>query len=87
MLLWEMKEKIKQKQDDTLNNTTRHRKSTLVVIYVPFLLEFENLMSVKLIYVLSSFPMLFLSILYPYSCKTHKISSKLDFVGPLMESK
>ena len=28
-----------------------------------------------------------LSILYPYSCKTHNISSKLGFVGFLMESK
>ena len=28
-----------------------------------------------------------LSILYPYSCKTHNISSKLDFVGFLMKSK
>ena len=28
-----------------------------------------------------------LSILYPYSCKTHKISSKLGFVGFLMERK
>ena len=28
-----------------------------------------------------------LSILYPYSCKTHKISSKLGFAGFLMESK
>ena len=26
-------------------------------------------------------------ILYPYSCKTHKISSKLGFVGLLMKSK
>ena len=46
-----------------------------------------KVMSVKLIYVLSSFHMLFLSILYPYSCTTHKISSKLGFVGFLMESK
>ena len=46
----------------------------------------ELLMSVKLIYVLSSFHMLLLSILYPYSCKTHNISSKLVFVGLLMES-
>ena len=28
-----------------------------------------------------------LSILYPYSCKTHKISSKLGFTGFLIESK
>ena len=28
-----------------------------------------------------------LCILYPYSCKTHKISSKLGFVGLLMKSK
>ena len=28
-----------------------------------------------------------LSILYPYSCKTHKISSKLGFSGFFMESK
>ena len=28
-----------------------------------------------------------LSILYPYSCKTHNISSKLGFVGLLMKSK
>ena len=28
-----------------------------------------------------------LSILYPYPCKTHKISSKLGFAGFLMESK
>ena len=28
-----------------------------------------------------------LSILYPYSCKTHNISSKLGFAGFLMESK
>ena len=28
-----------------------------------------------------------LSILYPYSCKTHNISSKLSFAGFLMESK
>ena len=28
-----------------------------------------------------------LSIVYPYSCKTHNISSKLNFVGFLMESK
>ena len=28
-----------------------------------------------------------LSILYPYSCKTHKIPSKLGFAGFLMESK
>ena len=28
-----------------------------------------------------------LSILYPHSCKTHKISSKFGFVGFLMESK
>ena len=28
-----------------------------------------------------------LYILYPYSCKTHKISSKLGFVGLLMKSK
>ena len=28
-----------------------------------------------------------LSILYIYSCKTHKISSKLGFAGFLMESK
>ena len=28
-----------------------------------------------------------LSILYPYSCKTHNISSKFGFVGFLMESK
>ena len=27
-----------------------------------------------------------LSILYPYSCKTHNISSKLGFVGFLMEN-
>ena len=27
-----------------------------------------------------------LCILYPYSCKTHKISSKLGFVGLLMKS-
>ena len=27
------------------------------------------------------------SILYPYSCKTYKISSKLSFAGFLMESK
>ena len=26
-------------------------------------------------------------ILYPYSCKTHKIPSKLGFVGLLMKSK
>ena len=42
--------------------------------------------SVKLIYVLNSFHMLFLSILYPYLCKTNKISSKLGFVGLLIES-
>ena len=45
------------------------------------------LMSVKLIYVLSPFHMLFLSIIYPNSCKTHNISYKLGFVGFLMESK
>ena len=28
-----------------------------------------------------------LSILYPYSCKTHKISSKLGFAGFFMENK
>ena len=28
-----------------------------------------------------------LCILYPYSCKTHKISSKLGFVGLLVKSK
>ena len=28
-----------------------------------------------------------LCILYPYSCKTHKISFKLGFVGLLMKSK
>ena len=28
-----------------------------------------------------------LCILYPYSCKTHKISSKLGFIGLLMKSK
>ena len=28
-----------------------------------------------------------LCILYPYSCKTHKISSKLGFVGLLLKSK
>ena len=28
-----------------------------------------------------------LYILYPYSCKTHKISSKLGIVGLLMKSK
>ena len=28
-----------------------------------------------------------LSILYPYSCKTHNISSKLGFAGFFMESK
>ena len=28
-----------------------------------------------------------LSILYPYSCKTHNISSKLGFAGFLIESK
>ena len=28
-----------------------------------------------------------LCILYPYSCKTHKCSSKLGFVGLLMKSK
>ena len=28
-----------------------------------------------------------LIILYPYSCKTHNISSKLGFVGFFMESK
>ena len=28
-----------------------------------------------------------LCILYPYSCKTHNISSKLGFVGLLMKSK
>ena len=28
-----------------------------------------------------------LCILYPYSCKTHKISSKLGFVGLLMKIK
>ena len=28
-----------------------------------------------------------LSILYPYSCKTHNISSQLGFTGFLMESK
>ena len=28
-----------------------------------------------------------LSILYPYSCKTHNISSKFGFVGFLMKSK
>ena len=44
-------------------------------------------MSEKLIYVLSPFHMRFLSILYPNSCKTHNISSKLGFVGFLMESK
>ena len=37
-------------------------------------------LSVKLIFVLSSFHMLFLSIFYSYSCKTHIISSKLGFV-------
>ena len=44
-------------------------------------------MSVKPIYVLSPFHMLFLSTLYPNSCKTHNISSKLGFVGFLMERK
>ena len=44
-------------------------------------------MSVKLIYVFSPFHMLFSSILYPNSSKTHKISSKLGFLGFLMESK
>ena len=44
-------------------------------------------MSVELIYVLSLFHMLFLSILYPNSCKTQKISFKFGFVGFLMESK
>ena len=29
----------------------------------------------------------FFSILYPNSCKTHKISSKLGFVGFLMKRK
>ena len=28
-----------------------------------------------------------LRILYPYSCKTHNISSKLSFLGLLMKSK
>ena len=28
-----------------------------------------------------------LCILYPYSCKTHKISSKVGFVGLLMKTK
>ena len=28
-----------------------------------------------------------LRILYPYSCKTHKIYSKLGFIGLLMKSK
>ena len=42
-------------------------------------------MSVKLIYVLSPFHKLFLSILYQNSCKTHNISSKLGFVGFLMK--
>ena len=28
-----------------------------------------------------------LSILYPYSCKTHNISSKIGFVGVLMKNK
>ena len=42
-------------------------------------------MSAKLIYVLSSFNMLFCAILYPSSCKTHKIFSKLGFVGLLMK--
>ena len=28
-----------------------------------------------------------LSILYPYSCKTHNIPSKLGFIGLLMKSK
>ena len=41
----------------------------------------------ELIYVLSPFHMLFLSILYPNSCKTHNISSKFGFVGFLMKSK
>ena len=31
--------------------------------------------------------MFFFSILYPNSCKTHKISSKLGFVGFLMKRK
>ena len=44
-------------------------------------------MSAKFIYVLSPFHMLFFNILYPNSCKTHKISSKLGFVGFLMEIK
>ena len=44
-------------------------------------------MSVKLMYVLSPFYMLFFIILYPNSCQTHKISSKLGFAGFLMESK
>ena len=44
-------------------------------------------MSVKFIYVLNSFHMLFISILYPYSCKNYNISSKLSFLGFLMESK
>ena len=42
---------------------------------------------IKLIYVLSPFHMLFLNILYPNSCKTNNLSSKLGFVGFLMESK
>ena len=44
-------------------------------------------MSMKLIYVLSPFHLLFLSILYLNSCKINNISSKLGFVGFLMESK
>ena len=34
-----------------------------------------------------SFHMIFLSILYPNSCKTHNISSKLGFVRFLMKNK
>ena len=46
-----------------------------------------SMMSVKLIYVLRLFHILFLNILYPNSCKTHKFSFKLGFVGFLMKRK
>ena len=58
----------------------------LLVLH-PFRLPLIVLMSVKLIYVLSSFHMLFFSILYQYSSKTHNISSELGFLGFLMENK
>ena len=58
------------------------KKNGFIILYKVFMM-----MSVKLIYVLSSFHMLFLSILYSYSYKNHNISSKLGFVGLLMESK